>query len=300
MDELLVPLKTTTKLRSSPGGNVESHLLDSKQQPLKRSRGEIKSPEHALEILSSRPQQEDLRAVLRWLHPSNGSNNGFNVHGQTLLASQIIHTLVNDVLPDYWSLLNLEQNEQSRATMDTMTLILSNVSGISMLTSRLKTLIRRKDAPEGNHSIRDSGQAEALASAVVMLESVLKPWDVVYTIWSRLCGTSDLTRRWLLWKELVALLGSGRVLSTASEAEAILGKSSHQIRERTKLADGSRYCFWLGRNLNRMLVLPRVDEDDARKACVQMLERALTLGHIKPSKQPSKECSGGQGTWVHI
>lgn len=280
MDELLVPLKTTTKLRSSPGGNVESRFLDSKQKSPKLSRGEIKSPEHALEILRSRPQQENIRAVLKWLHPGKCSNDGFNVHGQTLQASQIIHTLVNDVLPDYWSHYHLEQNEQSRATMDTMILILSNVSGISMLTSRLKTLIRRKEAPEENRSIRDSGQAEALTNSMVMLESILKPKDVVYTIWSRLCDTSDLARRWLLWKELVTLLGSGRVLSTASEAEAILEKSSDQIRNRSRLSDGSEYCFWLGCNLNRMLVLPRVDEDNARKASVQMLERALTLGHV--------------------
>lgn len=279
MNELLVPLKTT-KTQSSPGGNVESYFLETKRKSLKSSHGEIRSPEHAQEILRYRPQQEDLRAVLKWLHPSNSSNGGFDVHGQTLQASQIIHTLVNDVLPDYWSLLSSEQNEQSRRTMDTMILIMSNVSGISILTSRLKTLIGRKEAPEDDHLVRDSGLAEALASAISMLESILKPKDVVYAIWSRLCGSSDLARRWLLWKELVTLLGSGRVLSTASEADDILEKSSDNIRERSKLSDGSRYCFWLGCNLNRMLVLPMVDENDARKACVQMLERALTLGHV--------------------
>lgn len=279
MDELLVPLKTT-KTQSSPGDNVESYFLETKRKSPKSSHGEIRSPEHALEILRSRPQQEDLRAVLNWLHPSNSSNNGFDVHGQTLQASQIIHTLVNDVLPDYWSLLSSEQNEQSRRTRDNMILIMSNVSGISILTSRLKTLIGQKEAPEENRLVRDSGRAEALASAISMLESILKPKDVVYAIWSRLCGSPDLARRWLLWKELVTLLGSGRVLSTTSEADAILEESSDNIRERSNLSDGSRYCFWLGYNLNRMLIFPSVDDNDTRKACIQMLERALTLGHV--------------------
>ncbi|KAL8848600.1 MAG: hypothetical protein Q9221_006374 [Calogaya cf. arnoldii] len=282
MDGLLVPVETT-KSQSSLRGNDESHLLGPKQGFLKLGHEEIGSPERALEILRSRPQQDDLHSVFKWLHPSNSSNAGFDIHGQTLQASQIIHTLVNDVLPNYWSLLSSEESGQSRRTRDTMILIMSNVSGISMLLSRLKTYISRTGTPEENRSVRDSSQVEALASAMSMLEAVLEPKDIVYAIWTRLCASTNLARRWLLWKELVTLLGGGRVLSTASEADAIVEKSSDHIRQRSWLSDGSRYCFWLGRNLNRMLVLSKAHENDTQKAYIQMLDRALTLGHVGKS-----------------
>ncbi|KAL8670769.1 MAG: hypothetical protein Q9168_004711 [Polycauliona sp. 1 TL-2023] len=279
MDELLVPLKTT-KTPSSLGDDVETYLVDTKQRSLGPTYGEITSSELALEILRSHPQPTDLRAVLRWLHPKNSSNSGFDVHGQTLQASQIVHSLVNDVLPDYWSILQSDDTEQGRWTSDTMILIISSVSGITVLTSRLKALIRGKEGPQENQLTRDSGQAEVLASTMSILEAILSPKDVVYAIWSRLCTSSDIPRRRLVWKELVTLLGSGKILSTAAEADAILEKSCDRIRERSWLSDGSQYCSWLGLNLHQMLVLPTMDKNDARKACAQVLERAWALDRI--------------------
>ncbi|KAL8982874.1 MAG: hypothetical protein Q9205_002751, partial [Flavoplaca limonia] len=278
MDELLVPLKTT-KAQSDPRSNAEYYPSDPKQGSFKSGHGEITSAEHALEILRCRPQKESFYSVLKYLHPNNSGSTGFDIHSQTLQASQIIHTLINDVLPNYWDVLWREHTEVNRRRRDTIILILSNVSGLSILNSRLKALITEKEASGGNQSVRDSAQAETLKNTMSLLESILEPQDVVRTIWSRLCRSSDSARRWLLWKGLVTLLGNGRILSTASEADAILRKSSDSIKERSKLSDGSRYCLWLGSNLNRMLVLSSTDKNDDRKACVQMFERALTLGY---------------------
>ncbi|KAL9033716.1 MAG: hypothetical protein Q9180_005800, partial [Flavoplaca navasiana] len=278
MDELLVPLKTT-KAQSDPRSNVEYYPSDPKQESFKSGYGEITSAEHTLEILRCRPQQESFCAVLKWLHPNNGGSTGFDIHSQTLQASQIIHTLINDVLPDYWDIFWREHSEVNRRTRDTIILILSNVSGLSILNSRLKALITEKEGSGGNQSVRDSAQAETLKNTMLLLEAILEPQDFVRTIWSRLCRSSEPARRWLLWKEFVTLLGNGRILSTASEADAILQKSSDSIKERSKLSEGVRYRTWLGSNLNRMLVSSSNDKTDDRKACIQMFERALTLGH---------------------
>ena len=283
MGELLVPPKTT-KAQSDPRGNVEYYPSDPEQELFKSGHGEITSAENALEILRCRPQQEDLCVVLKWLHPHNSGSTGFDIHSQTLQASQIIHTLINDVLPDYWDVFWREHTEVNRRTRDTIILILSNVSGLSILNSRLKALITERKASGGNQSVRDSAQAETLKNVMSLLESILEPQDIVRAIWSMLCRSSDSARRWLLWKELVTLLGNGKILSTASEADAILEKSSDSIKERSKLSDGGRYCPWLGSNLNRMLVLSSTDKNDDRKACIQMFERALTLGHVGRSQ----------------
>ncbi|KAL8897478.1 MAG: hypothetical protein Q9192_002554 [Flavoplaca navasiana] len=239
MDELLVPLKTT-KAQSDPRSNVEYYPSDPKQESFKSGHGEITSAEHALEILRCRPQQEDFCAVLQWLHPHNSGSTGFDIHSQTLQASQIIHTLINDVLPDYWDIFWREHSEVNRRMRDTIILILSNVSGLSILNSRLKALISGKETSGGNQSVRDSAQAETLKNTMSLLESILEPQNFVRSIWSRLCRSSNSARRWLLWKELVTLLGNGRILSTASEADAILQKSSDSIKERSKLSDGNQ------------------------------------------------------------
>ncbi|KAL8774795.1 MAG: hypothetical protein Q9209_000734 [Squamulea sp. 1 TL-2023] len=292
MDELLVPLKTTTanaNANASPNQENEPYLLGAKQNLSTPAHRDIRSPEQALEILKSRPQQDELRSVLKWLHPTNSSKNGFDIHGQTLQASQIIHTLVNDVLPSHWSILTGEKTEQGRKASDNIVTILSNVSGISILTSRLKILTSWKENPESNSVVPEMGQAEALANSMSMLEAILKPKTVIGTIWLRLCVSSDLTRKWLLWKELVNLLGNGKVLSTVSEADATLGKLSDNIRDRSWLSDGSKYCTWIGYNLKHMITDSGKDNIDAQKAWVQMLERALTLGHVDQAIEATYE-----------
>ena len=282
MNELLVPLKTTTA-NPSPSPN-DDPVLESKLDVSTPIHGEIRSPEHALKTLKAHPQYQDLRAVLKWLHRSNISNNDFNIHGQTLQASQIIHTLVNDVLPDHWGSFSSEQTGQGRRTSDSIVSVLTNVTGISILTSRLKVLINWKKTSEVSRPVQEVGQTEALDKTMSILESVLKHDHVMQVVWSRLGSSSEFSRRWLFWKELVNLLGNGRVLSTASEADAILERSRDNIRKRSWLSDGSKYCSWIGRNLNSMLSDSEEDDNDARKAWVQMLERALTLGHIGESQ----------------
>ncbi|KAL8776831.1 MAG: hypothetical protein Q9213_008111 [Squamulea squamosa] len=290
MDELLVPVKTTTA-NANPTNNQgnEPNLLEEKQNLYAPPHRNIGSPEEALEILKSRPQQDELRIVLKWLHPTNSSKNGFDIHGQTLQASQIIHTLVNDVLPSHWSSPNGERTKQGHKGSDNVITILSNVSGISILTSRLKILTSWKGTPEANSVVRETGQAEALANTMSMLEAILKPKTIIGAIWSRLCVSPNLTRKWLLWKQLVNILGNGKVLSIASEADAILGKLGDNIRVCSWLSDGSRYCTWMGYNLKHMITDPGKNDIDTQRAWVQMLERVLTLGHADQAIEATYE-----------
>lgn len=103
-------------------------------------------------------------------------------------------------------------------------------------------------------------------------------------IWSYLTGTfPEPTRKLLLWKELVALLGNGRVFSVASEASHLVAEASETVRDPSWLSDGSKYCSWMGENLLFMLgglTFHKGGNADDLKAWVQMLERALTLGHV--------------------
>ncbi|KAL8696762.1 MAG: hypothetical protein Q9224_002637 [Gallowayella concinna] len=280
MDGLLVPFKTTTT-NPSRTSKDEQHLLDVKQTEPTRAHGEIDSPAQALEILKAHPQQEDLLVVLRWLRSSSNSDSEFNIYGQTSQASQIIHTLVNEVLPDLWSSIHNDQTRKAHKIRKHTISILSSVGGISMITSRLTLLAKSKEHTEENRKAKEAGQTQALDDTLAVLESILESKDVIQSIWSRLCScTSARIRQWQLWKELVALLGNGRVLSTCAEADDKLAKSGRTLRERSWLSDGTKFCSWVGLNLSYMIDIPGEKSNDLRKAWVQMLERALTLGHV--------------------
>ncbi|KAL8809223.1 MAG: hypothetical protein Q9200_003602 [Gallowayella weberi] len=280
MDELLVPFKTTS---TNPGRtwNDDKHLLEVEQTTPTKDYGDINSPARALEVLKAHPQQEDLLDVLTWLRSNSDGDSEFNIYGQTLQASQIIHALVNDVLPDHWSSIHNNQTRKAHKIRKYITSILSSVSGISMITLRLKLLTNAVEHTEENGKAQEAGRSQALHDTLSVLESMLESKDVLYAIWSRQCSSSfAASPKWLLWKELVILLGNGKVLSTCAEADNKLAKSSQTLRKRSWLSDGTRFCSWVGYNLTCMMDVPGEKSHDLRKAWVQMLERALTLGHV--------------------
>lgn len=280
MDELLVPFKTTTA-NFSRGWNDEEHLLQTKQVSSIKDHRDISSPEQALKVLRAHPQQEDLFNVLKWLCSRNDSNIDFDINGQTSQAAQIIHALVNDVLPDHWSRLHNHPTGKTGKMRNRIISILTNVSGISMITSRLRVLLDWEKTPDKTSQNREAGQSQALQDSLDLLESVLESENVIHSIWSRFCNSPSLNdRKWLLWKELVNLLGNGKVLSICAEADDNLAKSSGILRGRSWLSDGSKFCSWLGLNLHHMLPHSEEDANCSVRAWAQMLQRALTLGHV--------------------
>ncbi|KAL8733276.1 MAG: hypothetical protein Q9181_003652 [Wetmoreana brouardii] len=278
MAELLVPVRTTL-VRSD-----ETHIVGADKEPPTNHGKEIHSVEHVLEILRLQPQQETLLHVLKWMHPSNKSRSGFDIYSQSSQASQVIHALVNNVLPHHWSSICGSSIENDLRTRDLVTQVLRNVGGISAIATRLKALLNCRDDSEDRRQVRTLPQTGPLDDALSLLESVLESDGSILHIWEGLSASlSNTTRRWLVWKELVALLGDGRVLSIASEADDVVAKATQAIRVRSWLSDGSKYSAWIGRNLAYVLEYPtssQSNESNGWRPWVQMLERALTLGHV--------------------
>ncbi|KAL8703454.1 MAG: hypothetical protein Q9201_003359 [Fulgogasparrea decipioides] len=259
-------------------------MLEADKEPPRKHNREIQSLEHALEILRSQPQQEALLDVLEWMHPNNKNRSGFDIYSQSSKASQVIHALVNDVLPHHWSSICGSSFEKNLRMKVLITQILRNVGGISAITTRLKILLTWRDDSEDRSQVRTLPQAGPLDDVLSLFESVLEVDGSMLHVWEGLSASlSNTTRRWLAWKELVALLGDGRVLSIVSEADDVVAKASQAVRVRSWLSDGSKYSAWIGRNLAYVLENPQnsqVNDSNDWKVWVQMLERALTLGHI--------------------
>ncbi|KAI4232946.1 MAG: hypothetical protein LQ352_008292, partial [Teloschistes flavicans] len=290
MAELLVPLRS--KPVKSNQTNESRAFEPVHEQPEDRSEN-IQSAAQAVEILKCQPPQETLIDVLEWLQPSNKRISGFDIQRQTSLASQILHLLVNDVLPDHWCSIFGDANNNTRKTRNLVLSVLCNVGGISAIATRLKVVIKQLETTENTRCARQKEQVESLENTLSLLELVLAQESCIHGVWLSLTTSEpNATRRWLLWKELIALLGNGRVLSLASEADHIVAKASPSVREASWLSDGIRYSLWVGKNLVYMLEEPNGSkgiDSDARKAWVQMLERALTLGHVDSILQPILE-----------
>ena len=249
----------------------------------------IKSLEHVYEILGSRPQQAELFAVFQWLLPSPFKRSNFDIRCQTPQASQIIHKLVNDVLPDYWPGIC----QSSGAMSDKVAQALRSIGGISAIINRLKVLINWKDGSDLNNK-NLAERSKLVESTLSILDLILCPNGCMVDIWAHLSSSLlNTSQRWLLWKELVAMLANGRVLSIASEADCMVSRTSQTVEKSSWLSDGSKYCFWLGENLTLMLEhtsSPAAIYPEVRKEWLYMFERALTLAHVgKINSAPSDE-----------
>ncbi|KAL8969510.1 MAG: hypothetical protein Q9183_001966 [Haloplaca sp. 2 TL-2023] len=245
----------------------------------------IKSLEHVYEILESRPQQAELGAVFQWLLSSPFKRSTFDIRCQTPQATQIIHKLVNDVLPDYWPSICQSSGNMS----DKVAQALRSIGGISAIINRLKVLFSWENGSDLN-SKNLAERSKLVENTLSILDLILRPKGCMVDIWIHLSGSlPNTSQRWLHWKELVAMLANGKVLSIASEADRMVSRTSETVEKSFWLSDGSKYCFWLGENLTLMLEhtsSPEVVHPEVRKEWLYMFERALTLAHVDRILEP--------------
>ncbi|KAL8647573.1 MAG: hypothetical protein Q9210_005476 [Variospora velana] len=280
MADLLVPVSTRTIQTESNDGNQHRTKAVSPEVSFANV-GDIQSAEQALDVLNSQPKPELLLRVLQWISGNILDNPGLDINIHTAQASRFCHVLVNVIIPNHWSQICNNNSKINRSLRGLMILTLSSVTGISAIALRMRLLIKSDAVAEGESQIRNSGKARLLEDLLSFLEAMLERDNFLSSVWSRLSASLPSSpRRYLLWKELVILLGNGRVLSISAEAEDIVVRESPDIRERSWLSDGSRYSSWLGRNLCDFLTQDNTDSNDVRQQWTQMLERAATLGHI--------------------
>lgn len=281
MDELLVPIRTTPA-RLNSKQDVHDNIIHEKDRESSAQPAEgIESPVQALDILKSQPSQEALFNVLRWLQTSKGSQDGFDINGQTPQAAKIIHAVLNDVLPNHWNSIRNGMSKTIRKLRNLVRCSLSNVAGISGIVTRMRSLIGQKDKEGNKDQVQLTGRARQLEEALSILETVLEPDSFVLSSWSELTAFfPSAAKRALVWKELVTLLADGRVLSVASEADDIVTREASTARERSWLSDRSQFSTWIGRNLNHFLSKSKEISIDTEKAWAQMSERALTIGYV--------------------
>jgi telomere length regulation protein len=203
------------------------------------------SAQDVLEALQSKPDDVTLGQCLNKLLTAPDRSSDIRVPGP--LTAQIIDVLLNDIVPSYWPVLGEHDGQR-----DALLQCLTSVAGVRAVTARLS-----KDG-----------------LMLDVLENVLRKDSAIYQIWkgTLLCQGANQTA---LWKDSVALTGSGKLLSSAAEAFKTLQDAASDIKAVPWIADGRRYSAWLGRNI-RYLLLKQVDNRDV----AQLLSKALRLGAL--------------------
>lgn len=269
MGDFLTEVKTVTlRQKSQP----EKPLLEEVSQPgplIQAERAAITSPEDVLETLRSRPDTDTLEDVLIYLSKRQ-RQDGFNIRVPGPSSAKIIHELVSTTIPDFWDSID----GLKHLLLDT----LRSIAGISAALAKLRLLVSQYTPTK--QAVKTADAARPISDLISVLSQLLGPDDMADRIFSDMTRLVDnQIRRDLLWKEYLASVASGRVISAVAEAETVTN-TTESIRERSWLSDGPKYSAWLGRNAVRMIQKAADSSDkSATKAATQLCGKAFNIGY---------------------
>lgn len=270
MDDLLTPSRS--RLISEPGDQLTPSA------PLVQVEREqnitIKNPQDILKILQSRPDTETLTKCLKWL-VSTKNASAFDIRQPGPQAAQIINVLVNDIVTDYWHSWNDTSSSDGGKARRLLLRCLTSVAGIGAILVRLRALISDTEGSQKERKVNPNLSSELLN----LLGYLLEGDGVVGGIWSTTFQSSATpTQKQLVWKELVALVAAGRVLSVVAEVSNRRRTSSSGSLESSWLANGPLYSEWLGRSI-RFMAFQDEQPLENKKATIQIFSKSLTLGY---------------------
>ncbi|EUC35962.1 hypothetical protein COCCADRAFT_34551 [Bipolaris zeicola 26-R-13] len=226
----------------------------------------IDSAESALKALKNQPSRTTVSNVLDYL-----TTEGFSLLLPDPLNASIAHQLVNDTIPNYWRSIKGQKEAKKIGK------ILRNPTSLGHVITRLRSLIA--DSRQKKKPGEERNTAEHISDALEVLDLILCDNETSFLILQDvlLFGKNAIQKK-LIWKEYLAQVVSGRLLSIAAEAEDVLKKDKDTSRVSSWLPEGKGYAEWLGRNI--AVLLERGSEsDDHLTAATEFCSKALGLGY---------------------
>ena len=280
MDGLSLASVSTTRQRKdalSPKGSPSSKDIQSLP---------VASAEEALEVIRGEPGYDALIGALRFLgHYTTQDAGPFSIATPSPIGSRIIQALVTGIASNYWVLLkedaqDLAQKERRKSGASLFLQCLRNIPGVNAVLLQLRTLIL--EAKQESKGVKRPDITSNLLIVLEILSALLDSHESARLIWTSTsaaaAGETNPSARKPLSREYLSLLGSGRIISWAAEAEEILNKDNRAGRNRSFwVADGAQYSAWLVQSICTW-VSRDVAEDDV-ELCSELLAKACRLGH---------------------
>jgi telomere length regulation protein len=280
MDGLLTPVITSCK----PAAQREEDLLievKKRDKPPFKSFSKASNPEEALEILKNEPDHESLISTLRYL---NEHISDFSLISPSPLAAQLVHVLVSDIIPNYWSLFHdgTKPSKQVKGKqLSDLELLLScirSITGLNAILLSIKQLIQQ--SKDTKKTVGGPNIYEVLTILLQVLTEVIQSDDSVQKISNSIWDTVLPTpKQKALWNEFLNIVGSGKILGLAAEAEDVANELSKKVGEKYWIAEGSSYTAWLSRSISHFVRSLPLDSENGYKCSGDLLGKAFRLGH---------------------
>jgi telomere length regulation protein len=265
MEEFLVPAQTKRT-------GVVPLIQPISESSIARTAKLVDSKDVA-EILKNQPDLQSLKSAVEYLHDSKE----FSVRIPSPRTTPIIQALIYDVLPNYWA--QLVEDKSLKKLLEAVIELMTSLPALAAIVTRLRILSSASGADA------KPGKSEFLESQSICLiqlsERICSGNSLVRDVWADISahGGTDMQIQ-LLWKEFVALLSSGKIVSSISEAESNLNKSS-TYSDKSWLANGSEYSSWLARNIE---FLSRQETSNTVECSAMLLAKSSSLGYTGTCK----------------
>ncbi|KAG9750242.1 hypothetical protein KCU75_g13636, partial [Aureobasidium melanogenum] len=260
---------STVSLRSKPNTNklVIEEVVP--ERPKSRTvRNSPASTDEALHILRSSPDQDALHDLLLFLSQPSQQSAGFDIKIPTPSSAKVLNELINTTSPDFWG----SDDQTDVLLVD----CLRSVSGIGGILAKLRLSI--SEYQSARKGVQGSESTQPLSDLISILSQLLRPDNLAENFYNDINRlVESQSRRTLLWKEFLTLVGTGKIVASAAEAEDTVKSAGGQL-EPSWLSNGSKYSAWLGRNVCTMLHKTTKDTS-TYKAAAQLCGKALGIGY---------------------
>lgn len=298
MDELLKPASI---VRTTKTDTEISFLRESSVQAPSKTPEAISKPERsktaatledALDILKHEPNYDSLISVLLFLsrHADHDSSIP-TIKLPSPLSAQLVQVLVSEITPNYWTLLVEDVHQTKNSGLRLLLYCLSSITGVNAILVRLKALIQEAKS----ESTAKAKRPDIPLNLGILLDLLCRVlhgdgWLLeAYRVATS--GEEGSVKVRLRTQEIVAALGSGRIMSLAIEAEDLVKASDTKQQATIWPADSLQYAQWLARNIVTFILSDLTPEES--KIGSDLFAKALRLGHS--GKVPRRHIMDYQG-----
>ena len=205
----------------------------------------------------------------------------FDIRKPSPQSAQVVHVLVTEIVPNYWTLLKESSaNQKTSQPLDLLIISLQSIGGLNATLTYIRALLQeaRRD-PKG---LKHSPATPSFAPLLGLVACILKHNASIQSIWQAVSSTEDnagMIRA--LGQDFVSLIAGGKVISLAAETEDVLHEAG-MLEEPSWVANSKLYAEWLGNDLVDWTRSNPAAGD--LKMIADLTGRGLKLGHSGQSR----------------
>jgi telomere length regulation protein len=282
MDDLLTPVSTTyLKPRKEPEP-LFTEIKTTSTRPEPKKISAISTADDAVDVLKNQPDYDSLISVLQFLTSPKPSSDNFSLSTPSPKSALIVHLLVSEIAPNYWTLLlegTFDDGAQPAAALprdaELFLGCIRSLTGLNAVITQIRTLIQ-----ESRMGGKEGKRADLSLNANILLSvlsAILNGHEAISAIWSASTkGIPNSALQRVQSQKLGSILTNSQIVSTSAEALEIIGRDRE--RDETKwIADGLQYSKWMGNGI--ISWVRSSPESDALAFASELFQKSISLHH---------------------